>query len=312
MRRASQQCISPISALESRQLLAGSVQATVTGGSLKITGDLFANEISIDQTVSGLRVRASGGTRLNGTTNGELFFINPTLTTIDLKAGNDQLTLASFLGGGVSVQMGHGNDQLVLSGITTDGDLVVDLGYGNDGLLAKSGGPLSSDPNVVGGNVRLLGNVGDDRMVVQSLNALRNLTLDSGVGNDTVLLGSGSTDGTSSILLGTGNDILSIGARTSRGLFSMNAGSGDDLVGSQSARFLEAATFDMGIGKDALLSQLNTFQANVTRAGGFGIDTLFASGDTLFAGNTISGFETQPTTVAPVQTLLNRMQATFA
>ncbi len=313
MRRASQNRLFAISTLEHRQLLSGgNVRAGLVGGTLTITGDNSANEVAVEQTTEGLRVRTISGTKLNGTTNGILTFVNPTQTTIDLKGGNDRLTLGDYLGGGVSVQMGAGHDQVNLSGINTDGDLKIDLGAGNDGLAAHLGGVSHTDANVVGGNVTLLGGAGGDRMILESLNALNNLTLDAGADNDVVLLGSGSTNGTTSVLLGNGNDVASLANRTSRGLFSLTAAAGDDLVGVIHCEFQQPATFDLGVGKDALLTSTNLFLANVTRAGGTGNDTLYSTADSFSADRTVTGFEILPTTQSQVQSLLNKLNLAFA
>lgn len=312
MRRRSQNCSYAVSALESRQLLSGgNVQATVVGGTLTITGDNIANELTIEQSSEGLRIQTTGGTRLNGTTNGTLTFANPTQTNIDLKGGNDRLTLGDFLGAGVSVQMGSGNDQVNLNGISTDGDLEIDLGAGNDGLLSKSGGLGLSDPNVVGGNLRLVGGAGRDRLILTSLNALHNLTVDAGTDNDVVLLSTNSTNGIASVLLGSGNDIMSLSTTTSRGLFSLNAGTGDDLVSLQQCEFEQPATFNMGAGKDALLSRDNLYLANVTQAGGTGSDTLFSSLDSFSADRSVTSFEILPTSTTQIQSLLAKLATTF-
>lgn len=316
MRRASRNRSLTLQALEVRQLLAGNVVTSVTGGTLKITGDNSANELTVEQTSAGLQVQALNGTRLNGILNGVLTVSNPTQMNIDLLGGNDRLSMADFLGGGVSVKLGNGNDQLNLLGITNDGAMVIDLGSGNDGLAANLGGPVSADPNVCGGNFTLLAGAGNDRLIIQSLNALANLTIDAGAGQDVVFLGSGSTNGITTIALGAGDDIMAIQDRTSRGLFSLNAGAGDDLLGLRNGDYKESAVFDLGAGNDAILSQLNTFEVNVTRLGGVGprnaIDTLFSESDSIFGDNTVTGFESLPNTEAAVSTLYTRLVNAFA
>ena len=299
-------------ALEARQLLSGgNVQAALAGGTLTITGDSLSNEVAVEQTSEGLRVKGLKGTRVNGAINGAVTFANPTQTNIQLKGGGDRLTLGGYQGGSVSVVMGSGNDQVTLAGINVPGDLVIDLGAGNDGLAAILGGVSNTTPNIVDGNVNFLGGAGNDRLIVNSLSNDGNLTLDSGAGNDVVLLGEGGTDGTSSILLGTGNDIMAIGNRTSRGIFTLDAGAGDDLLGISGSQFAESATFNMGAGKDALLSQNNLFQINLTRAGGTGIDTLFSSSDSIVGNNQVTGFESLPTSPAAVATLATKLANAF-
>jgi len=292
------------------------VVTSVTGSTLKITGDNSANELAIEQTSQGLQVQALNGTKLNGILRGVLILSNPTQMNIDLLGGHDRLSLADYLGGGVSVKLGSGNDQLNLNGTTNDGALVVDLGSGNNSLAANSGGPVGEDPNVVGGNFTLLAGAGYDRLIIDTLNVLANLSMDSGAGQDVVSLGSGSTNGITTIALGAGNDIMAIQDRTSRGLFSLNAGAGDDLLGLRNGDYKESAVFDLGAGKDALLSQLNTFEVNVTRLGGAGprgaIDTLYSALDSIFGDNTVTGFESLPTTETPVSALYTRLVNAFA
>ena len=316
MRRASRSHSPCVPALESRQLLAGTVTTTIARGTLTVRGDNYANDLAIAQTAGGLRIQALNGTKLNGIANGEITVSNPTRTNIDLMWGDDRLSLAGYLSGDFKVLLGYGNDQLDVLGISCEKSMSIDLGVGNDRFLASPGTDDPHEPNVVGGNFSLLGGYGNDRIIVKSLNALSNLTLDAGVGNDVVSLEDGYTVGTTSVLLGDGNDIMSIGQRTSRGLFGLNAGTGDDLLGMQDGEFQQAATFDMGTGKDTILSQRNTFYQNVTRAGGASpwrtVDTLFTSGDSLNRANSVLGFESLPTSEAQVAAQYSTLNAAFA
>ncbi len=297
--------------LECRRLLAGNVRAVLSGSTLTVTGDNSNNDVAIEQTVDGLRVRAFGGTKLNGIVNGAILMSNRTEMTVDLKGGNDRLNLSDYLGGDVSVQMGSGNDTLTLSAITTDGDLVVDLNSGNDRLEANLGGELQVDTNVVGGNCSLLGGSGNENILIRALNVLGHLSIDASSGNDNVGVGSGRTNGTTSILLGEGNDNAGLENRTSAGTFSLNAGNGNDLVGAQGLVMQEAAIIDLGNGKDALLTQGNSFMGNLTREGGTGIDTHFSLNDTHFAANNITGFEVLAPSPAIIAPLVLRLQTLF-
>ncbi len=313
MRRSTRSRSFTTSALESRQLLSGgNVQAAAVGGILTITGDSLANEVAVEQTSEGLRVKALNGTHLNGITNGVITFTNPTQTNIQMNGGGDRVTLAGYQGGSVSVVMGGGNDQVTLSGINVPGDLSIDLGAGNDSLNAILGGAMNDIPNIVDGNVKLLGGTGSDRMLIESLSTGHDLKLDAGAGNDVVRLGGGGTDGLTSILLGSGNDILSIGQRNSYGNFALDAGAGDDLLGVQNAQFFGPTTFNMGAGKDAILSQNNFFELDLTRDGGNGADTLFSLGDAVVGNNAVTSFESLPTTqTAAVMALYTKLNGAF-
>jgi hypothetical protein len=200
--------------LERRNLLAGDVTVSVSGGDLVITGDADDNYLAVwhdsiadEWVVEGGR-RVDGGVPQIGTE-----------TTV-----NGQLTLQTFSGvtGSLIIDLGDGNDQIEISEGTIAGDLVVGLGTGNN-VLRLTGGNLPAtigfelNQNTftrgalsIGGDLSVTSDAGDDLIEIDAdVPVEGNVSIVTGDGDDQlVLLGSGTWAVTGNLVLdfGAGDD----------------------------------------------------------------------------------------------------------
>lgn len=302
MRRNSVRCLTTVSALESRQLLAGNVQAELINGEVTITGDRSKNEINLFSDGSGLHVVAVNGTKLNGVANSEVVFAVADNVVIDLLEGNDILSVGSFVGGSLSVQMGSGSDVAAFSAVTITAGFNLDGGTGGDFLSLDD----DNGPNTLTGLVFLLGGDGNDLIQNVGSAITGNFTIVGGKGNDSLGWAQGSATQFSFINGGEGGDKIAV-TNVTVTEFIVESREGNDLVGVKNSTFTTRAKFDLGAGKDALLTNGNTFAA-VDRQGGDGTDSLFGIGDSITNGgdDLTSGFELFPTNVTSlVQKLTN-------
>lgn len=302
MRPRSVRRLTSVSALECRQLLAGNVQAELVSGVVTITGDRSKNEINLFSDGSGVHVVSVNGTKLNGITNSELLFATPAEVLIDLKEGNDILSVGSFTGGSISVQMGSGNDIASFSAVTVSSGFSADGGTGNDFLSLDD----DNGPNALTGFVLLSGGDGND--ILQNVGSVvtGNFSIFGGKGNDSMGWARGSATQFCSFIANEGNDKMAVAGVTGTE-FSAEGRAGNDLLGVENSTFTTRATFDLGTGTDALLTNANTF-AGVNRIGGDGKDTLFGINDTVTGDNLTSGFEVFPTNVT---SLVQKLTSAF-
>ena len=121
--------------LEQRQLLAGSVTASVVDGDLVIVGDASSNRITIDQY--GLAPDSVRVTPYHTLLDGNFFPIVFTGITGGIRAelfdGDDRLNLQDLsLPGGLQVQGGGGNDSVLLINAHLAGGLNTAMAAGAD------------------------------------------------------------------------------------------------------------------------------------------------------------------------------------
>jgi hypothetical protein len=181
---------------------------------------------------------------------------------VSLGAGNDTLTINGDVddlstttpNDGVSVVLaGAGNDSVTLNGLSqsSSNDYVVQLGSGNDTLVANQNG-----------NHEVLGEDGQDSITI---NGDGDQDIDSGADNDTVTI---NGDGVHTVSLGGGNDALTInGSRladnnidntTEDRYTEINGDAGDDTVVVNGDHLLMAS---LGAGSDSI--ELHTDELTV-------------------------------------------------
>ena len=184
--------------LETRNLMAGNVTATISNGNLKIVGDTAANDITVNFTANGaLTVVGNNATTVNGAANAA--FTNVSSVGIRLGEGNDVAVVDgnSFsLGGGVRITDRSGANTYTVREITLDGQVNIRASGGNQTVTV------------------------DD--IFGSLVHIR-----TGVGNDTVNLG--DITGSARLLTGRGDDDINFNGDITGNLF-LNGGLGDDLL----------------------------------------------------------------------------------
>lgn len=256
--------------LESRQVLAGNVLASVVGGSLIIEGDAADNGVLLRAAADGGvevvgTATAGGATTINGSIDP---FVATTIkvgTSIDLGAGNDTLAISKDatvdaavsalvaaaaagtnvsaaaslqagsqlnLGKTVSVRLGDGDD-VALINVKTQLVLSVDGGVGNDviGVQGSSVGKL----RIAADPLSDVG--GNDTVQISGGTSVRtSVSITTGAGDDTVHVGGGSSLGNHLLVLtGAGNDKVNLGAAADsrlnvKGHVTLDTGAGDDVV----------------------------------------------------------------------------------
>jgi hypothetical protein len=171
--------------LESRQLMAGDVFAAVEGNFLRVQGDQLDNQIAIAETVGGdVVVSGQNGTLINGRPS--IRFARPVLNALD-------------------VRMDGGNDSVTLRGVRLSNDMFVDLGAGNDRLIA----PLSN-PIVVGANASIYGSEGNDTIQLVGSVIREDLVIDGGIGLLNANLSSMAIQKSLAISGDEANDVISV------------------------------------------------------------------------------------------------------
>jgi hypothetical protein len=202
--------------LPSGNVIAGVVQTSRTGFSLKLTGDDEANSVRITQ-VGPRRFKIEGlnNTKINGTSQ----------ATLDLPNQIKQGELVSL-----SAKLSGGNDNVTFgAGTLTFQSVSIDTGTGADGVY----------PNllkVMGTTTLTLGSESDadaDRLEVLGLSEFSgNLTVSMGGGNDYFKIDSDITVGSN---------------------FTTNLGSGDDYAEiDENAHIVGDTTYNMGDGQNEL------------------------------------------------------------
>jgi hypothetical protein len=202
-RRARFEC------LENRNLMAGNVTATLTGGMLLLTGDNNANGLVVHQTGSN-RFQVQGvATHIKfGAQNAYSFtFSGVTDIAFNMRGGNDSVTVYnSSLTGSMAAEMGTGNDALSVTNLRAD-NLGVNLDQGNDvAALFKVSTPNDGAVGVSAGD-------GRDTVALNSITTAA-LGLEMGPGNFDALAvafctadiaGFADTGGTNGVLTRAGN-----------------------------------------------------------------------------------------------------------
>jgi len=143
--------------LEDRLALSGNVTVSVSGGSLRITGDNNANGVMITQapgvygyTITGVSSDPTGvagdTTTVNGQTSVTVYGVRENFD-IRLRGGNDFLFLNGAPGGVVNrvvvpdqllVDAGDGNDRVQLSNTWVSSQTAINLGNGNDMFVTQN------------------------------------------------------------------------------------------------------------------------------------------------------------------------------
>lgn len=288
---------------------------TVQGG----TGDDRLNIMGL-QTQTGILLDFSGSFTITkgatdlATYNGfeSLMFVGGAFRyTVSASAKADTLILnnqnsATFLAG--SLEGRGGNDQIIVSGVTSDAVQQVDGGTGTDELNWQQGSASITDLTVGGGSMSdedgaFLTFQSIERLVVNAGNILGHFNFTGLGGADTVGFGglsaivntAGGNDsinvgsGTATVQAGAGNDSIST-ATNAASLVNISCGSGDDVVSNGSGgRIFGGAGADRlstvyngaslygGANNDSLTKQASFIDTATTSAiidGGSGIDTL--------------------------------------
>lgn len=219
--------------LEGRQPLAGDVGIALLGNQLVIEGDAEANALTVERS-------AGGGFDIRGSVLGD------DATTIN---GGDEAFHVDSLDGNVLIDMGAGDDSLTLGGdgqassgsllanrnsFRLNGNLLANLGAGNDTFSANLAG--RGDLTVMGGpgsdDIAVSGRVGSLTVIADGLNA------DSS-GADSVQLSNLRARGDVNVFTMGGDDQIALsGDLRIQSNLTIDSGEGADQVSLAASRFV--------------------------------------------------------------------------
>lgn len=243
--------------LENRELLAGNVTVSLQGDLLQITGDGGSNEIQVFGIANGrAQVFGLAGTAINGQGS---FVANAPVRN-------------------VSLQMGGGDDSVLVENLVMTGYIDADLGAGNDSL------------NLRHNNVRAVavnGRAGDDLVQIHSVYSKDYVLLQTHEGDDTISMTSMATRRGVLIETGEGSDTLAIDHLGAGANVVANMGGGNDRVVVTGSYTVNSSQFSLGSGNDAfiVMPQLSSTTANFGKQlrvfAGDGNDTVFLGPSTI-------------------------------
>lgn len=241
----------PVAALEARTLLAGNVTAAIVDGELQITGDDEANDIEILSTTEGIIVRGNS-TTVNGAATDFVAFASGTPT------------------GPIRVQLGGGNDQLQVDGVTLDQELIVHGGDGDDSLGVTN--------STLKQRLVFRGGDGNDSLVADRSTFNRAVIAYQGVGNDLVTMTNSEVKGSLIVYGRQGDDGLNLNA-TKVNRWLINAmGAGDDDARIANGSDTKHVQLWGGKGKDVALVDNSKISRSFAARMGAGDDSVAFTG----------------------------------
>jgi hypothetical protein len=235
--------------------LGGSEVLTV-GGSFNITGGPLSDDVAL----RGLNIGGDLSVSLGGATGKNPTFPAKVENRLAVSSSAASVTLTS---GSLRYTGGSGTDEVDLRGGVTNGDVTLNLGDGNDGVLLASFGAqvttIGGDLTVNGGNGNI--EVGSNGPTFPSANTAvigGNANFNLGNGNNFVSFNAGgSVGGTINYLSGNGNNqLLFAGDQTY--VVNVRFGSGDDTVTLNNAALVLTGFLDGGAGSNTLTQMAGT------------------------------------------------------
>ncbi len=237
-------------ALESRQLLAGNVDAIFHGDHLWIQGDEQANEVELGLDGGDLVLEGLNGTTING--NGNRLVLRTDTSRIDgnlmawLRDGDDSFTIdgALAIGRNLFVWTGDGNDALGLRDLSVDRDAGIWMGSGNN--------QWAVDSVAFRGWVEFGSSRGDDTVAFRNTTVARDVRIHSGQGEDGLSIEESELGRSLVGVLGSGSDTVEIVDTTIGRQLVLLGQSGDDLVSLEDTSAAGHAILAMSGGDDAV------------------------------------------------------------
>jgi hypothetical protein len=204
--------------LERREPLAGDVSAFIADGSITVTGDGAANEISISRTSATSVTILGVGTKINGDSNPLTLAGFSKDLIINLGGGDDIVRLAGSgseplgIGGNLTLRTNDGNDQIHLADVSVTGNATLDAGAGHDFMTASAsasdwGLRVARTTSIATGDgvdqvrfdqVQFLDRVavsmagGNNQLVFTNASFAKLLTAGGGAGNDELRIANGT------------------------------------------------------------------------------------------------------------------------
>jgi hypothetical protein len=234
-----------------------------------MAGDALDNNFRFEQSTGGTRQVAGIDTSINGVLNGTFDFTAITgNVVVRSHEGNDNISLVYAPGSGsfpgaLVVETGAGDDQFTGgAGATIGGDLIIDLGTGNDNVnMRGSTFRDGSGPGIfIGQSMVITSGDGNDAVQISELFEVDDVVINSGAGPDRVSLLFVFASNFIGMDGGAGDDSLSV-SRTDARVMSLRSGPGSDLL----AATLCETTSDLGmIGSDGFIN----IRVTTTKVGG--------------------------------------------
>ena len=312
-----QNVVAEVQTLETRSLPAGTVTASLSNGNLTIDGDKLDNSILIEVRTTGIFLTGLPDADSDPATFTQIKFDGVTYAaggkvpltetpslknlTILMRGGNDNVRInvgvvdgdepAAELTGRLRINLGKGDDNaaLVLNNGTLQiaGNLEGDLANGNDSLLVGTA-ELLSDPDAVipdtlpitvGGDVIILGRLGDDLIGLAGIDVTRSVILKGDDHNDSLTLTGITLDGNLLLSGDRGDDIVVLEKVTVAGTTKIRGGHGNDQVVITSLNATKNVTVRLDSGDDQLAIGSLTLDATtkLTLDGGAGTDELMSA-----------------------------------
>jgi cyclophilin family peptidyl-prolyl cis-trans isomerase len=226
--------------LENRALLAGNVVASLNGTHLTLTGDTADNAVEIAVNGNQVQVRGLNNTTING---GTAVFV--------AAANTDTLT------GNVLINLGDGNDAAVFArNVKLSGSVSVVGGNGNDAL--------SSTGATFNRNVAFLGGPGNDTFSLQDSTTNAAILIYGEAGNDLISLTDMTVNGPVIIKGHAGDDGVSLNNVTGTGSIGIETGRGEDDVTVRNSTLNGTLVIKTRQGQDAVMLDENTFNGIVS------------------------------------------------
>jgi hypothetical protein len=232
-------------------MLAGNVVASAVDGVLTLTGDDLANAFEIVREapfidVEGawlLRITGLDGTTINGNAEA-LFPMDNQHVRIDTRGGDDSVVVAGVILRALDVDLGEGDDRLVLRTSRIRSDVWIDAGAGDDRIELRD--------LVAQASVQVTGGLGRDRVSFSRVSVGEALSIEdySGAGRVTV----NRTTVAGSMRIETGNSIDRIELQSSAftGDASIRTRGQDDSVRVRGTVFEGQSPINAGIGTNEI------------------------------------------------------------
>jgi hypothetical protein len=244
----------------------------VVNGELVVEGTAGNDTVTIrgTSTPGTYEVTGSLGTStVNGVT-GELRF--------EFGDGDDTVILSgAFVAGDVVLDMGGGNDQIEFgdqAAVSSTGDFTVRLGAGDDDLRMQRAyvvGDLVIETGAGNDQLDLTG-VSNANQFWAGSSSLGSTTIRTGDGDDEITISLAFIVGTTEVDAGAGNDAVSLDASAVSGNTSIVGGDGHDQLTIDASYFVAAISLDGGLGADNVQLTASIAMGSASLAGGDGHD----------------------------------------
>ena len=262
----------------------GNVTATVSNGTLTITGDGQANTVVIYVDQSGATlVAGGGGTTVNGLNSAFAAGVSGN-TIADLGAGNDQLVVfgtsipaGTGTGDAIRIETGAGDDRVSISQVNA----------GRTVTIANSSG--SDVRRIQASQLAGLSLTGSGSSAIENSSLNGNLSANSSGAGNTVIVNS-NIAGTTNIVGSAVSDAVIAARSIFGGTFTASGGVGNDFIALLNSQFNAPVSIRGDAGNDTFsVRRNNTFGSTAAFSGNAGSDRFSTDGTS--TSQTLSSIE---------------------